>query len=86
MGEQLCWLQKHEVLPLVRRLYHAFLSYAVPLPYTLFLQLTGSERHKIDHAKSMVSILLHRVNYRLCRRSTFRLFHVRALLRTNDGD
>ena len=86
MGEQLCWLQKHEVLPLVRRLYHAFLSYAVPLPYTLFLQLTGSERHKIDHAKSMVPILLHRVNYRLCRRSTFRLFHVRALLGTNDSD
>ena len=86
MGEQLRWLQEHEVLPLVRRLHHAFLSNPIALPHTLFLQLAYSERHANNHAEPMVSLLLHWVHYRLRRRSALRLFHIRAAARASDGD
>ena len=86
MGEQLRWLQEHEVLPLVRTLHHAFLSNTIALSHTLFLQLVNSERHTLNHAKSMVPLLLHWVHYRLRRRSALRLLHFRAYARASDSD
>jgi len=83
MGKQLCRLSQHEVLPSVCGLYHAFISNFVIVSDSIILQFTSGERDSIDYEESLVPILLHRFHHCLRRRSSLRLFHLRADVRAN---